>query len=190
METRNDRVTPLLAAWRQGDEQASEQVAELVYDELRRLAARRLAGERRNHTLQPTELVNETFLRLLAADVPWADRVHFFAAAALAMRRVLVDHARRRNREKRGSGAAKVTLGESHGSTAARAVDVVVLDRALDALTALDADQARLVELYFFSGLTFDEIASVTGISRSAVHRQVRSGQAWLYRRLVPSSEA
>lgn len=181
-------LTALLVAWQQGDEDSLAQLSDIVYEELRRLAGRRLAGERGDHTLQPTELVNETFLRLLTAEVPWSDRVHFFAVAARAMRRVLVDHARARGRQKRDAGAVRVTLADLHAVTPSHSADVIDLDRALDALAALDSDQGRMIELYFFGGMTLEEIAAATSRPRSSVHRLVRSGQAWLHRELVNGS--
>jgi RNA polymerase sigma-70 factor (ECF subfamily) len=177
--------TTLLVAWQQGDEEALAELTEVVYDDLRRLAAHRLAGERSGHTLQPTELVHETFLRLLSTDVPWSDRVHFFAVAARTMRRVLVDYARSRGRHKRGAGAVRVTLGDLHAPTPTPSIDIIDLDRALAALLALDEEQGRMLELHFFGGLTFEEIAAATSRPRSTVHRLVRSGQAWLHRELA-----
>lgn len=173
-------LTQLLDGWRRGDERSTEQFAQAVYGQLRQVAARRLAGERRHHTLQPTELVNEAFLRLLDADIPWRDRVHFFAVAARAMRRILVEHARARGREKRGSGAVRVTFDDVQAAAPSRPLDLIDLDRALDRLAELDVDQARVIELYHFGGLTLEEIAHAVGRSRSSVHRLVRSGQAWL----------
>lgn len=190
MKVERRPLTTLLVAWQQGDEEALAQLTEVVYGELRRLAAHRLAGERSGHTLQPTELVNETFLRLLGADVPWSDRVHFFAVAARTMRRVLVDHARSRGRRKRDARAVRVTLTELHAPTPAPSLDVIDLDRALDALAALDAEQGRVLELYFFGGMTLEEIAAATSRPRSTVHRLVRSGQAWLHRELVATVSA
>lgn len=181
-------LTQLLHSWQQGDPRASELLAEAVYQELRQVAARRLANERRDHTLQPTALVNETFVRLLDAGIPWRDRVHFFAVAARAMRRILVEHARARNREKRGSGAVRVTLEDLHSALPEASIDVLALHHALDSLAELDADQARVIELYYFAGMTLEEIALAVGSSRSAVHRLIRSGEAWLSVRLRDSS--
>ena len=182
-------LTVLLVAWQQGDEEALARLTEVVYGELCRLAAHRLAAERSHHTLQPTELVNETFLRLLGADVPWNDRVHFFAVAARTMRRVLVDHGRARRRRKRDAGAVRVTLADLHAPTPPPSLDVIDLDRALDALTVLDAEQGRMLELHFFGGMTLEEIAAATSRPRSTVHRLVRSGQAWLHRELATTAE-
>ncbi|MCH9651512.1 MAG: sigma-70 family RNA polymerase sigma factor [Deltaproteobacteria bacterium] len=180
--------TRLLAAWRAGDQNALEEVTDLAYRELRKIAVARLRGEGSHPSLQPTELVNEMFLRLLSADVPWRDRSHFYSLAARTMRRVLVDQARARKRQKRGEDPLKITLEDWHGggsgSSTAGIVDVLAIDQALDALQNLDEGQAKVVELYFFAGLTFEEISKVTERSRSAVHRLVRSGQAWLVRQL------
>ena len=178
--------TRLLIAWKAGDQQALERLTEIAYRELRSLAVGRLRQERKDGALQPTELINEMFLRLLSADVEWSDRSHFYTLAATTMRRVLVDQARARHRQKRGSDPLKITLEEwhRHASQSDTAVDMLALDQALDVLGRLDPDQARIVELHFFGGLTFEEIARVTDSSRSAVHRLVRSGQAWLFRRL------
>jgi RNA polymerase sigma factor (TIGR02999 family) len=177
-------LTQLLHSWREGEPDASERLVEAVYDELRRVAARRLATERRDHTLQPTALVNETFVRLLDAGIPWRDRVHFFAVAARAMRRILVEHARARNREKRGSGAVRVTLDGVHSATPEMSIEILALHDALEALAELDADQARVIELYYFAGMTLEEIALAVDSSRSSVHRLIRSGEAWLSVRL------
>ncbi|MEM7585344.1 MAG: ECF-type sigma factor [Acidobacteriota bacterium] len=179
--------TRLLIAWKAGDRQALEELTEIAYRELRMLAVGRLRRERDGGALQPTELINEMFLKLLSADVEWSDRSHFYTLAATTMRRVLVDQARARQRQKRGGDPLRITLEDWHRSDAQRqdtAVDMLALDQALDALARLDQAQARIVELYFFAGLTFGEISKATDHSRSAVHRLVRSGQAWLYQRL------
>ncbi|MEM8960181.1 MAG: ECF-type sigma factor [Acidobacteriota bacterium] len=179
--------TSLLIAWRGGDQDALETLTEIAYRELRSLAVARLRRERSDVALQPTELINEMFLRLLSAEVSWRDRSHFYTLAATTMRRVLVDQARSRQRQKRGGDPLKITLEDWHRQDASAAdtvVDLLALDQALDTLERLDHDQARIIELYFFGGLTFEEIARATDRSRSAVHRLVRSGQAWLYRQL------
>lgn len=184
MSDRPVALTQLLHSWQQGNQGASELLAEAVYDELRQVAARRLAGERREHTLQPTALVNETFVRLLESGIPWRDRVHFFAVAARAMRRILVEHARARNREKRGSGAVRVTLDGVHSATPEMSIEILALHDALDTLAQLDEEQARVIELYYFAGMTLEEIALAVDSSRSSVHRLIRSGEAWLSIRL------
>ncbi|MEM9595570.1 MAG: ECF-type sigma factor [Acidobacteriota bacterium] len=187
MSPPDTEFTRLLIAWRAGDQGALEQLTEIAYQELRSLAVARLRRERSGGALQPTELINEMFLRLLSADVEWSNRSHFYTLAATTMRRVLVDQARARQRQKRGSDPLKITLEDWHRRSPSHpdtAVDMLALDQALQALERLDPGQAGIVELYFFGGLTFEEIAKAKGRSRSAVHRLVRSGQAWLFRRL------
>ncbi|MEM6797111.1 MAG: ECF-type sigma factor [Acidobacteriota bacterium] len=181
--------TGLLVAWKSGDRAALERLTELAYAELHKLASARLRGERsRSAALQPTELVNEMYLRLLSSEISWVDRAHFYRLAASTMRRVLVDQARSRGRQKRGEDALKITLQDWHQNAAESpstdAVDLLALDQALAALQRLDAEQAEILELYFFSGLTLDEISRVTGRPRTTLYRLVRSGQAWLHRRL------
>ncbi len=152
----------------------------------------RLRRERNHSVLQPTELVNEMFLRLLSIDVSWSDRSHFYRLAARTMRRVLVDQARARGRQKRGADPIKITLENWHrvdDPSSDDAVDLLALDQALGALEALDPEQAQILELYFFSGLTLEELSKATGHPRTSVHRLVRSGQAWLYRRLHTEAE-
>jgi RNA polymerase sigma factor (TIGR02999 family) len=184
-------VTALLRAWSQGDTEAGERLLPIVYGELRRQAARLLRRERRDHTLQPTALVHETYLRLVeqrAAD--WKNRTQFFAVAARAMRRILVDHARRHGARKRGGSWDRITLEESRRAWPASEpdVDVLALEDALDELAALDPPKVRLVELRFFAGLNLEETASVLGVSESTVSREWRMTRAWLFRRLVGSA--
>jgi len=183
-------VTLLLRQWRQGDQRAFERLSELVYDELRRMARGYLAGERRDHTLQPTALVHETYLRLVdQKSMAWEDRRHFFALAATTMRRILVDHARGQRREKRGGGREKMSL-ESVGELAAaeRAAEVVAIDEALERLAVEDGLKASVVELRFFAGLTNDEVATVLGLSEPTVRRHWRTAKLWLYRELRRAS--
>jgi len=180
-------VTALLRAWDQGRTAARDELIGLVYRELRRIASRSLASERRDHTLQPTALVHEAYERL--ADLrtaPFRDRAHFFAVAAGLMRRILVDHARRRPALRRGGPAEKVVLDENQIGAAAGAdvVDVIALDTALNELATLDATQARVVELRFFAGLGPSEIAGAMGVSRATVHRQWTMARAWIHRQL------
>src|SRR5438128_5157520 len=157
-------VTRLLLAWSQGDTKALEELIPLVYDELHRLAEQHLLRERAGHTLQPTAVVHEAYLKLVDQKrVTWKNRGHFFAVAAQAMRRLLVDHARARGREKRGGAATRVSLEEANPSVPAREADVIALDQALEKLAALDSTQARVVELHYFGGLTADETAEVLG---------------------------
>jgi RNA polymerase sigma factor (TIGR02999 family) len=178
-------VTGLLLAWSRGEQKALEELIPLVYDELRRLAARYLHRERAGHTLQPTALVNEAYLKLVNQKrVAWKNRGQFFAVASQMMRRLLVDHARRHHADKRGGGATRVPLEAAEASAPAREVDVIVLDRALKKLAALDATQAKVVELRYFGGLTVEETADVLGTSPSTIARSFRVARAWLQREL------
>jgi RNA polymerase sigma factor (TIGR02999 family) len=187
--TRHD-VTALLRAWSKGDADAGERLLPIVYGELRRQAARLLRRERRDHTLQPTALVHETYLRLVeqrAAD--WRSRAQFFAVAAQAMRRILVDHARRHGARKRGGSWDRITLDETRRAWPGEPdVDVLALEEALSELASIDADKVRLVELRFFAGLSLDETAAVLGVSESTVTREWRLARAWLFRRLRGSA--
>lgn len=177
-------VTQLLLNWRSGDQAALEELVPLVYDELRRLAEHYMQGERSDHTLQPTALVHEAYLRLAAVDVEWENRVHFFGIAAQVMRRILVDHARKYQYAKRGSGARKVLLDEAIELSQERATDLVALDDALASLAVVDQRKSRVVELRYFGGLTYEETAEVLGISPTTVHREIRLAKAWLYREI------
>ncbi len=178
-------VTQLLQAWSQGDAKALEELIPLVYDELHRLAERHLAHERADHTLQPTAVVHEAYLRLVDQKrVTWKNRGHFFAVAAQAMRRLLVDHARARGREKRGGAATRVSLEEADPSVPPRDADVIALDLALEKLAALDSTQAKVVELRYFGGLTADETADVLGTSVATVGRAFFLAKVWLHREL------
>lgn len=194
MPDRSDRsrgeVTALLRRWGQGDQRAFERLTELVYDELRRMARGYLAGERPDHTLQPTALVHETYLRLVDhKSMTWEDRRHFFAIAATTMRRILVDHARSRRREKRGGDRPLVSL-DAVGDLAAgeRAAEVVAIDEALERLAVEDPRKASVVELRFFAGLTNQEAAEVLGCSEPTVRRHWRTAKLWLYRELRSAS--
>lgn len=178
-------ITDLLLQWRGGDAASLERLLPLVYDELRRIAARQTRRERPGHTLQPTAVVHEAYLRLVdQSRIGWQNRLHFYGVAAQTMRRVLVDHARRRQRSKRGGGAAHVVLEDSDLVTAERAVDFLDLDAALDRLQALDAEQAKLVELRYFGGLSVEETAEVLGLSAATVKRHWLSAKVWLLREL------
>jgi RNA polymerase sigma-70 factor (ECF subfamily) len=178
-------VTALLRAWGDGDEGALERLTPLVEAELRRLARRYMARERRDHTLQATALVNEAFLRLTEARrVRWQDRAHFLGISARLMRRVLVDHARARGYRKRGGGAERVTLVEGLVASPEPALDVVALDRALDALAAIDVRKSRVIELRYFAGLSVEETAEVLHVSPDTVKRDWRLAKLWLLREL------
>ena len=174
-------VTQLLQDWTGGNEAALERLLPLVYDELRRQARRYLAGERSDHTLQPTALVHEAFVRLVAQrGVRWQNRAHFFGVSAQLMRRILVDHARARAAAKRGGGEEGVAIPTPE-SAAQPPVEVVALDAALTQLAGLDPTQARVVELRYFGGLTVEETAEVLHISPATVKREWTMAKAWLY---------
>jgi len=174
-------VTALLKEWAAGDRAALERLMPLVYEELRRLAASQLRAERRNHTLQPTALVHEAYMRLIGQrSVSWANRAHFFGIASRMMRRILVDHARRRGRNKRSPGTVYLDLGNSETVVADRAPELLALDDALTQLEKLDPQQARVVELRFFAGLSVEETAEVAGISTATVKREWATARAFL----------
>jgi RNA polymerase sigma factor (TIGR02999 family) len=176
-------VTRLLQAWNDGDAAAGERLIPLIYAELRRRAAGHLRRERPGHTLRPTDLVHETYLRLRAQNAAWQNREQLFAVASRLMRRILVDHARMRAAAKRGGGV-RVTLAEDRAGSAAVEPDVLDVDAALDELSALDARQARLVELRFFGGLDIVEAARTLGVSVATANRDWAMAKAWLFRRL------
>lgn len=184
------QVTDLLVEWRRGDQAALDRLFPLVYDELRRIARVHMSSERPDHTLQTTGLVNEACVRLIGADVEWNDRVHFLAVASTAMRRILVDHARAHRSAKRGAGAAKETLDEAMHTAMTRPWDLLDVDRALDGLAKHDANQARVVELHFFGGMKFAEIATVMERTPDSVAWSMRLAKAWLRRELSSSSDA
>lgn len=176
-------VTRLLLAWSEGDPQALERLTPLVYEELRRIARHHLEREDPRHTLQPTAVVHEVFLRLLdRRRVQWENRVQFFAFAAELVRRVLVDHWRNRNAEKRGEGVRPVSLEEVGEVAAPWDTDLVELDDALKSLSRLDERQGRVVELRFFGGLTHGEIGEVLGVSKRTVKREWMTARLWLHR--------
>ncbi|MGE0556216.1 MAG: sigma-70 family RNA polymerase sigma factor [Gemmatimonadales bacterium] len=177
-------VTTLLRAWRGGDEHALDRMVPLVYDELRVIATRLMRGERADHTLQATALVHEAYARLVDAQVDWRDRSHFFAIAARQMRRILVDHAKARGRVKRGGGERPLTLDEAIAVSGDANDNLVELDEALERLATIDERKAKVVELHYFGGLTYDEAAEVLGISPATVDRDLRFAKAWLYREL------
>ncbi len=180
-------VTRLLREWSAGDRDALDKLLPLVYDELRRRAGAYLRSERAGHTLQPTALVHEAYLKLVGADaIAWKDRAHFFGVSARAMRQVLVDHARARNTAKRGEGQVLVALEAAGGATTPpQNLDLLDLDRALSKLAGLDERQSRLVELRLFAGLTIEESAEVLEISHATVSREWRHAEAWLQREMA-----
>lgn len=176
--------TELLLAWGRGEEGALDRLLPLVHSELHRLARRYMAGERPDHTLQPTALVNEAYLRLIEINrVQWQNRSHFLAVAARAMRRILVDVARARRNEKRGGAFERIALDDGLALTN-RPIELVALDEALQKLAAVNARQASVVELHFFGGLTLEEAADVLQVSRDTVKRDWRFAKLWLLREL------
>lgn len=184
-------VTLILDAIQHGDRQATERLIPLVYDELRRLAASRLAKEAANQTLQATELVHEAYLRLVGAEPQtWEGRRHFFGAAAEAMRRILIDRARRRQRLKHGGQFQRVSTDDIELPAALPSDDLVALDEALDQLAGVDAPAAELVKLRFFAGLTQTQIAEVLGVSRRTADNLWAFAKAWLYRALRQDQNA
>ena len=180
-------VTELLQAWSGGDRAALDRLMPLVYDELKRIAARHLAGERAGHTLQATALVHEAYLKLVdQRSARWQNRTQFFAVAAQLMRRILVDHARAHAAAKRGAGARPVTLSALEETGAQPDLDIVALDAALDRLAVLDPRQARVVELRYFGGLSLEETAAVVEASPATIKRDWAMARAWLYQQLAP----
>lgn len=182
----NQDVTELLKEAGDGNRAALDELLPLVYDELRRVAQRQLAGERPNHTLQATALVNEAYLRLIEQhSVDWRNRAHFFSIAAEMMRRILVNHAINRKAQKRGAGETRLSLDEAVSFSNEREIDLVLLDEGLKRLAQFDPDQARIVELRFFGGLTVEEVADVMGVSEITIKREWRAAKAWLQSQLM-----
>jgi len=178
-------ITRLLARLRGGDDDALDRLMPIVYAELRAIARGLLRGERQDHTLEPTALVHEAYVRLVGDGTPLSDRRHFFAIAARAMRRVLIEHARARRRKKRGGDAARVPLTENlAGPTAGDPIDLLALDEAMTRLEAQDPRKARVVELIYFAGLNATEAAEVLGVTRRTVERDWQYARAWLLREL------
>lgn len=187
MSSEDKSITLLLQRWSAGDRDAAARVLPLVYDELRRIASEQFGRERSGHTLQATAVVNEAYLRLAGQrGLSWPSRAHFFAFAAHLMRRVLVDYARHRNRDKRGGHWERVTLAEAGAVLPRMGTDLEALDQALDRLGNLDAQKAAVVEMRFFGGLTLEETAEQLGVSPETVSRQWRRAKAWLSTQLQP----
>jgi len=182
-------LTRLLHAWNGGDEAARDEVVPLIYTELRNIAAAFMKRERPGHTFCPTELANESYLRLVRQNAVWKNRDQFFALAARMMRRILVDHARAKKAAKRGP-SLRVTLVEAMVAAPSEPVDLVLLDEALEALALRDPRQAQLVELRFFGGLSHDEAAAALDISVATAKRDWAMAKAWLYRHISTSTEA
>lgn len=180
-------VTQILHDWSGGDKKAPERLMPLVYDELRRLARTFLAKERGAHTLQPTALVHEAYLRLVdQTRVNWQNRAHFYGIAASMMRRVLIDHARAHATDKRGGDAVRLSLDDVQVPLEQRAASLLALDEALEKLSEMDERKGRIVELRFFGGLSDEEIAEVLGVSTRTVLRDWKTARLWLYRELAP----
>jgi RNA polymerase sigma-70 factor (ECF subfamily) len=184
----SNQVTVLLARWNQGEAAAREALVPLVYEELRRVARKCLAEQRRDHTLQSTALVHEAYLRLVGrTSVHWQDRVHFFAVAARLMRGILVDHARKHSAAKRGGDAVPLVLDEALVLPKNNEVDLVALDDALTRLAKLDARQSQIVELRFFGGLSIEDVSHLVGISPATVKREWATARLWLHNAMSSS---
>jgi len=182
-----EKITQLLQAWQQGDETALEKTMPFLHAELRRLAKRHMRSEKAGHTLQATALVNEAYMRLIDVELDFQDRAHFLALASKVMRRILVDHARSQQRQKRGSGQKPLSLDESlfmSDTGNLDAIDLLDLDEALNKLAAFDARLASSIELVYFGGLTTAEAAAVLDISRVTLNKDMQLARAWLYHEL------
>lgn len=177
-------VTRLLQSFNEGNREALDAVIPFVYKELRKLAAHYLKNERKEHTLQPTALVHEAFMRLTGQEIAWQNRGHFFAMAAKLMRQILVDYARNRSAEKRGGGAEKFSLEEAYAFVQERPTQMIALDEALEELAQIDARRAQVVELRFFGGLNNEEIAEVLGVHSNTVLRDWNLARAWLKKQM------
>ena len=185
-----DTVTELLTRWNDGDVTARDALVPMVYDELRRLAKKNLAGQRGDHTLQATALVHEAYLRLVTRQAPnWRGRTHFFAMAAQMMRQILVDHARMRNAAKRGSGAFTLVLDDDVAGKQGTNLDLIGLDQALKRLALLDPRQSQIVELRFFGGLSIEEAARVVDISPATAKREWATARVWLHHAMESGAE-
>jgi RNA polymerase sigma factor (TIGR02999 family) len=180
-------VTDLLQQWRGGDHNAADELLPLVYEELRKVAARLMRAERPGHTLSPTALVHEAYVRLAGADIPWQDRAHFFALTATLMRRILVDHAKQRGRQKRGGGAEEISLDSAVAISEDMDDRLVLIDEALSKLSTIDGRKGRIIELLFFGGLTYDETAEVMKLSPATLHREMKFAKAWILREVAAS---
>lgn len=179
-------VTRLLRAAATGDRGDIDALLAAIYDDLRRLAARQMQGERDDHTLQPTAVVHEAYLKLVDQhSTDWRDRLHFFAVASRIIRRILVDHARAKRTAKRGSGRNRVPIDSVHIGAGVSDIDIIALDEAMEALDRIDPRQAKIVELRFFGGLTVPEVAEYLSIGQRSVDRDWRCAKAWLYCRLT-----
>ncbi|MEM7097938.1 MAG: sigma-70 family RNA polymerase sigma factor [Pseudomonadota bacterium] len=189
MDKQHD-ITMLLQEWKGGQTDALEKLTPIVYDELKKIARNSFRGERANHTLQPTAIVHEAFANLAGAKVDWQNRTHFFALSARMMRRILITHAKARRAQKRGGDATAVTLHESMVGASAPGIDVLDLDMAISKLAEQDSRKAELIEMNVFSGLTYAEMAEVTGLSTSTLDRELRFAKAWLKATLDPDTSS
>ncbi len=177
-----ENVTDLLLAWGEGDKEALEKLMPLVYTELHRLAARQMRGEKRGHTLQTTAVVNEAYCKLVdLKSIRWQNRAHFFAIAAQMMRRILIDHAKTRQRAKRGGPAQKISFDEGAFLSESKSTELIVLDEALTELAKQDPLKSRIVEMKYFAGLNYEEIAELEKISPRTVRREWHKAKLWLY---------
>jgi RNA polymerase sigma factor (TIGR02999 family) len=183
----SENLTNLLRAWRSGDKAAFDEIGPMIYDELRRLAAFHLRGERPGHTFGPTDLIAEAYLRMAGGPLEFQDRAHFFAIASRSMRQILVDHARKRCADKRGAGERPVELDETRVAIE-RPFELVALDDALEELAKFDQRKARITELHYFGGLTQEEIAVVCEVHVNTVARDLRLSEAWLRTQLRAQS--
>jgi RNA polymerase sigma factor (TIGR02999 family) len=184
-------VTQLLIDWKNGNKEALDLLVPLVYRKLRRLADGYLRDERFAATIQPTALVHEAYLRLVSQNLPdWESRAHFFGVAAHLMRQILVDHARRRRRSKRGSGAEKISIEDTVSFAPVRGRDIEELDDALTALAAFDERKTKVIELRFFGGFSLEETAQALGVSTATITREQRMAEAWLHREMAPGRGA
>jgi len=182
-------VTQLLKNWQSGDNEALSDLMPMVHDTLRKLAGKYMQSENAGHTLQATALVNEAFLKLVDADITWQNRAHFMAIAAKSMRHILIDHAKSKGRQKRGGNDVLVTLHEANVAGDQRTPELLDIEDALIQLAELDTRKAEIVELSFFGGMTYDEIAEALGISAATVDRELRFSKAWLQRALNENGE-
>jgi len=186
--SKDPQITSLLQSWQDGNEDALPQLSSMVYEELHRIAKGAFRGERAGHTLQPTALVNEAFMKLVNVDVSWQNRAHFYALSARMMRRILVDHAQSRNALKRGGPDVPLTLQEELVSAPQQDERLQDLDEAITALAAFDERKADLVELQIFGGLSFEEMAEVSKLSTSTLDRELRAAKAWLKQKISESA--
>jgi len=184
-----DAVTRILQELCEGDREAFGKLMPVVYDQLRKLAGRCLRAERPDHTLRATALVHEAYMRLVKADLPWRNRVHFYAVASRVMRHILVDHAKSSRRQKRGGGGEKLSIDEAVLVSPGTLPQIIELDDSLNRLSIHDSRKAEIVELLFFGGLTHEEIAAALSISPATVQRELKLAKAWLYRDLSLSTQ-